>query len=310
MVLWIQGYVVIEEEISNMKKKSYSPFAISMKKFSRNKMAMISLFFLILVAIISIIAPLIAPLPINKQDLLNIKGDMSVENLLGTDAGGRDNFSRLLYAGRISLAIGFTSTIGMLLIGISIGVISGYFGGIIDTLLMRVAEFVMLFPFLIFAIVLNAALGDKIKNPYGSAIILVFVIIILSWGGIARLVRGKVLQEKENEYFLAAQSIGTPTHKIILKHLLPNILSVVIVQATLTFAGMIVVESGLSFLGFGISKSIPSWGNMLSDAQQGDVLSGKPWIWMPPAIMITLTILSINFVGEGLKDAFNPKGRK
>ncbi len=257
MVLWIQGYVVIEEEISNMKKKSYSPFAISMKKFSRNKMAMISLFFLILVAIISIIAPLIAPLPINKQDLLNIKGDMSVENLLGTDAGGRDNFSRLLYAGRISLAIGFTSTIGMLLIGISIGVISGYFGGIIDTLLMRVTEFVMLFPFLIFAIVLNAALGDKIKNPYGSAIILVFVIIILSWGGIARLVRGKVLQEKENEYFLAAQSIGTPTHKIILKHLLPNILSVVIVQATLTFAGMIVVESGLSFLGFGISKSIP-----------------------------------------------------
>lgn len=293
-----------------LKKKSYSPFTISLRKFCHNKLAMISLTFLILIAIISIIAPLIAPLPINKQDLLNIKGDMSVENLLGTDAGGRDNFSRLLYAGRISLAIGFTSTIGMLVIGITIGVISGYFGGILDTILMRVTEFVMLFPFLIFAIVLNAALGDKIKNPYGSAIILVFVIIILSWGGIARLVRGKVLQEKENEYFLAAQSIGTPTYKIILKHLLPNILNVVIVQATLTFAGMIVVESGLSFLGFGISKSIPSWGNMLSDAQEGDVLSSKPWIWMPPALMITLTILSINFVGEGLKDAFNPKGRK
>ena len=184
-----------------MKKKSYSPFTISLRKFCHNKLAMISLTFLILIAIISIIAPLIAPLPINKQDLLNIKGDMSVENLLGTDAGGRDNFSRLLYAGRISLAIGFTSTIGMLVIGITIGVISGYFGGILDTILMRVTEFVMLFPFLIFAIVLNAALGDKIKNPYGSAIILVFVIIILSWGGIARLVRGKVLQEKENEYF-------------------------------------------------------------------------------------------------------------
>ncbi|MBR9472968.1 ABC transporter permease, partial [Staphylococcus aureus] len=101
--------------------------------------------------------------------------------------------------------------------------------------------------------------------------------------------------------------IGTPTYKIILKHLLPNILSVVIVQATLLFAGMIVVESGLSFLGFGISKAIPSWGNMLSDAQEGDVISGKPWIWMPPAIMITLTILSINFVGEGIKDALNDK---
>lgn len=271
---------------------------------------MLSIIFLLIITIVSIIAPLIAPFPVNQQDLLNIKGEMTAQNILGTDSVGRDNFSRLLYAGRISLSIGITSTIGMLLIGITVGVISGYFGGIVDTLLMRITEFVMLFPFLIFAIVLNAALGDKIKNPYGSAIILVLVIIVLSWGGIARLVRGKVLQEKENEYFLAAKSIGTPTYKIILKHLLPNILSVVIVQATLLFAGMIVVESGLSFLGFGISKAIPSWGNMLSDAQEGDVISGKPWIWMPPAIMITLTILSINFVGEGLKDAFNPRGRR
>lgn len=293
-----------------MNQKSKSPFKIALNKFYHNKIAMISLFFLITVIIISILAPLIAPLPINKQDLLNIKGDMSLENILGTDSGGRDNFSRLLYAGRISLSIGIISTLGMLIIGITIGTLSGYFGGIIDTVMMRITEFVMLFPFLIFAIVLNAALGDKIKNPYGSAIILVFVIIILSWGGIARLVRGKVMQEKENEYFLVAKSIGTPTHKIIFKHLLPNIISVVIVQATLTFAGMIVVESGLSFLGFGISKAIPSWGNMLSDAQEGDVISGKPWIWMPPALMITLTILSINFVGEGLKDAFNPKGRR
>ncbi|HHZ9604246.1 TPA: oligopeptide ABC transporter permease [Staphylococcus aureus] len=293
-----------------MQNKSKSPFKIAFSKFIHNKIAMLSVIFLLIITIVSIIAPLIAPFPVNQQDLLNIKGEMTAQNILGTDSGVRDNFSRLLYAGRISLSIGITSTIGMLLIGITVGVISGYFGGIVDTLLMRITEFVMLFPFLIFAIVLNAALGDKIKNPYGSAIILVLVIIVLSWGGIARLVRGKVLQEKENEYFLAAKSIGTPTYKIILKHLLPNILSVVIVQATLLFAGMIVVESGLSFLGFGISKAIPSWGNMLSDAQEGDVISGKPWIWMPPAIMITLTILSINFVGEGIKDAFNPRGRR
>lgn len=292
-----------------MQNKSRSPLKIAFTKFIHNKIAMLSISYLLIIIIVSVIAPLIAPYPVNQQDLLNIKGDMTSHNLLGTDSGGRDNFSRLLFAGRISLSIGITSTIGMLLIGITVGVVSGYFGGLVDTLLMRITEFVMLFPFLIFAIVLNAALGDKIKNPYGSAIILVLVIIALSWGGIARLVRGKVLQEKENEYFLAAKSIGTPTYKIILKHLLPNILSVVIVQATLLFAGMIVVESGLSFLGFGISKAIPSWGNMLSDAQEGNVISGKPWIWMPPAVMITLTILSINFVGEGLKDAFNPRGR-
>lgn len=119
---------------------------------------------MILIAIISIIAPLLAPLPINQQDLLNIKGDMTSQNILGTDSGGRDNFSRLLYAGRMSLSIGLVSTIGMLVIGIAIGVISGFFGGLLDTILMRVTEFVMLFPFLIFAIVLNAALGDKIKK--------------------------------------------------------------------------------------------------------------------------------------------------
>ncbi|HGZ4307793.1 TPA: ABC transporter permease [Staphylococcus aureus] len=219
-----------------MQNKSKSPFKIAFSKFIHNKIAMLSVIFLLIITIVSIIAPLIAPFPVNQQDLLNIKGEMTAQNILGTDSGGRDNFSRLLYAGRISLSIGITSTIGMLLIGITVGVISGYFGGIVDTLLMRITEFVMLFPFLIFAIVLNAALGDKIKNPYGSAI--------------------------------------------------------------------------LSFLGFGISKAIPSWGNMLSDAQEGDVISGKPWIWMPPAIMITLTILSINFVGEGIKDAFNPRGRR
>lgn len=198
-----------------MQNKSKSPFKIAFSKFIHNKIAMLSVIFLLIITMVSIIAPLIAPFPVNQQDLLNIKGEMTAQNILGTDSGGRDNFSRLLYAGRISLSIGITSTIGMLLIGITVGVISGYFGGIVDTLLMRITEFVMLFPFLIFAIVLNAALGDKIKNPYGSAIILVLVIIVLSWGGIARLVRGKVLQEKENEYFLAAKSIGTPTYKII-----------------------------------------------------------------------------------------------
>ena len=126
----------------------------------------------------------------------------------------------------------------------------------------------------------------------------------------ARIVRGKVLQEKENEYFLAAQSIGTPVIKILFKHLLPNILSVVIVQATLLFAVQIVAEAGLSFLGFGIDKTVPTWGNMLSDAQEGDILRGKPWIWMPPALAITTTILCINFIGEGLKDALNPKSRR
>lgn len=293
-----------------IKVKNRSPLAIARQKFLKNKPAMAASIILILIFFISLIAPFIAPFDPNLQNLVMIKGDMSVQHWLGTDSGGRDIFSRLLYSGRVSLLFGLVTTIGLMIIGVLIGMISGYYGGWVDTILMRFTEFVMLFPFIPFAVVLNATFSGKIENQYGSAIVLAAVLIALSWVGVARIVRGKVMQEKENEYFLAAQSIGTPVFKILFKHLLPNILSVIIVQATLLFAVQIVAEAGLSFLGFGIDKTIPTWGNMLSDAQEGDILRGKPWIWMPPALAITTTILCINFIGEGLKDALNPKSRR
>ncbi|MCD8796771.1 ABC transporter permease [Staphylococcus sciuri] len=289
------------------KIKNKSPLTIARNKFIRNKPAMFATLILSLIFFVSIISPLIAPYDPNLQNLVMIKGEMTTEHWLGTDSGGRDILSRLLYSGRVSLIFGLVTTVGLMLIGILVGMLSGYYGGWVDTILMRFTEFVMLFPFIPFAVVLNATFSGKIENKYGSALILAIVLIALSWVGIARIVRGKVLQEKENEYFLAAQSIGTPVYKILLKHLLPNILSVIIVQATLVFAVQIVAEAGLSFLGFGIDKTVPTWGNMLTDAQEGDILRSKPWIWMPPAIIITVTILCINFIGEGLKDALNPK---
>ncbi|MBU6112942.1 MULTISPECIES: oligopeptide ABC transporter permease [Mammaliicoccus] len=287
--------------------KNNSPYQIAFYKFIKNKIAMTSLITIMLIFILSMFAPLLAPFDPNAQNLVYIKGNMSSEYLLGTDTGGRDILSRLLYSGRVSIIFGFLTTVGLIVIGVLYGMISGYYGGWVDTFLMRFSEFIMLFPFIPFAIVLNATFADKIDSKYGSAFILGTVLVLLSWVSIARLVRGKVLQEKENEYFLAAKSIGTPVYKILFKHLFPNILSVIIVQATLLFAVQIVAEAGLSFLGFGIDKSTPTWGNMLSDAQEGDVLRGKPWIWMPPAVAITVTILCINFIGEGLKDALNPK---
>lgn len=287
--------------------KNNSPYQIAFYKFIKNKIAMRSLITIMLIFILSMFAPLLAPFDPNAQNLVYIKGNMSSEYLLGTDTGGRDILSRLLYSGRVSIIFGFLTTVGLIVIGVLYGMISGYYGGWVDTFLMRFSEFIMLFPFIPFAIVLNATFADKIDSKYGSAFILGTVLVLLSWVSIARLVRGKVLQEKENEYFLAAKSIGTPVYKILFKHLFPNILSVIIVQATLLFAVQIVAEVGLSFLGFGIDKSTPTWGNMLSDAQEGDVLRGKPWIWMPPAVAITVTILCINFIGEGLKDALNPK---
>jgi len=289
------------------KIKNKSPLTIARNKFIRNKPAMFATLILSLIFFVSIISPLIAPYDPNLQNLVMIKGEMTTEHWLGTDSGGRDILSRLLYSGRVSLIFGLVTTVGLMLIGILVGMLSGYYGGWVDTILMRFTEFVMLFPFIPFAVVLNATFSGKIENKYGSALILAIVLIALSWVGIARIVRGKVLQEKENEYFLAVQSIGTPVYKILLKHLLPNILSVIIVQATLVFAVQIVAEAGLSFLGFGIDKTVPTWGNMLTDAQEGDILRSKPWIWMPPAIIITVTILCINFIGEGLKDALNPK---
>ncbi|MBV7508521.1 ABC transporter permease [Bacillus sp. sid0103] len=287
-------------------KKSLSPFAIARKKFMKNKLAMTSLIFLLVVTIVSILAPYITTADITRINIGQMSLEPSSKHWLGTDKSGRDVFTRLLYGGRISLLVGISCTLFVILIGTLIGSISGYFGGAVDSLLMRFTDFILNFPFLVFVIVLNAILFGKVNGLW----VLIGTISLLSWGGIARIVRSKILAEKENEYITAAISIGCSPTKVIVKHLLPNILSTIIVQATITFATMIVAETGLSFLGFGVPQEIPSWGNMLNSANEPDVLQFKLWIWVPPALIITITILSINFIGEGLKDAFNPKSKR
>ncbi|WHY87759.1 ABC transporter permease [Neobacillus novalis] len=287
-------------------KKSSSQWAIARKKFLKNKLALTSLIFLLFVAIISFLAPYITTADITRINIGEMSLEPSSKHWLGTDKAGRDVFTRLLYGGRISLLIGMSCTLFVIFLGTLIGSVAGYFGGTVDSLLMRFTDFILNFPFLVFVIVLNAILFGKVNGLW----VLIGVISLLSWGGIARIVRSKILAEKENEYIIAAISIGCSPAKIIVKHLLPNVLSTIIVQATITFASMIVIESALSFLGFGVPQEIPSWGNMLDSAIEPDVLQFKLWIWMPPAILITITILSINFIGEGLKDAFNPKSRR
>ncbi|MEH7436397.1 oligopeptide ABC transporter permease [Neobacillus drentensis] len=287
-------------------KKSLSPWAIARKKFLKNKLAMISFVFLVIVAIVSFLAPYITTADVSRINIGQMSLEPSSKHWLGTDKAGRDVFTRLLYGGRISLLVGLSCTLFVIFIGTIIGSISGYFGGAVDSILMRFTDFILNFPFLVFVIVLNAILFGKVNGLW----VLIGTISILSWGGIARIVRSKILAEKENEYIIAAISIGCSPAKIIVKHLLPNILSTIIVQATITFATMIVAETGLSFLGFGVPQEIPSWGNMLNSANEPDVLQFKLWIWVPPALTITATILSINFIGEGLKDAFNPKSRR
>ncbi|MEG0260015.1 MAG: ABC transporter permease [Lysinibacillus sp.] len=297
--------IVTDKEISTM-KKSPSPWVIAKRKFFKNKLAMVSLTFLVIVIILSFLAPYITTKDIVRVDFMSISQPPSSENWLGTDTNGRDVFTRMLYAGRSSLTVGLACMTLIVIIGTTIGAIAGYFGGRIDRILMRLTDFVLTFPFLVFVIVLNTILIGKVSGLWT----LTFVISALSWGGVARIVRSRVLAEKENEYIFAAESIGSKPSKIIIKHLLPNVASTIIVQATLLMAVTIVAESGLSFLGMGVPADTPSWGNMLAEARNSDVLQSKLWMWVPPATMITLVILSINFIGEGLKDALNPKSRR
>ncbi|QPC46069.1 oligopeptide ABC transporter permease [Mangrovibacillus cuniculi] len=283
--------------------KGLSPWAIARKKFLRNKLAMGSLVVLLLIAGLSIFAePLTMPMEETaKQNIMALSKQPGDEYILGTDKQGRDVFARLLHGGKISLTLAFSITSIILIIGSLVGSMAGYFGGKVDAVLMRFVDFVMTFPFLLFVIVVQATFGG------GGIISLILVISLLSWGGVARMVRGKIMAEKENEYILAAVSIGCKTHQVILKHLIPNVLSTIIVNGTLILASMIVAETALSFLGFGVPLTTPTWGNMLQEARSPDVLAQKIWIWIPPAAVLTTTILCINFIGEGLKDALNPK---
>ncbi|MBM7579756.1 oligopeptide ABC transporter permease [Jeotgalibacillus terrae] len=298
--------VTADSNKSQEKTINMSPWAIARRKFLRNKLAMISSFFLLTVIIVSFLAPYVTTADISKVNIMQMSLEPSNEHWLGTDKSGRDVFTRLLYGGRVSLLVGMACTTLVVLFGTIVGSIAGFYGGVVDSVLMRFTDFVLNFPFLVFVIVLSTIFYGLVDG----LTILIVVISLLSWGGVARIVRSKILAEKENEYILAAVSIGCKPSKVIIKHLLPNVLSTIIVQSTILFAGLIVAESGLSYLGFGVPQTIPSWGNMLSASQESDVLSNKPWIWMPPAIILTVTILSINFIGEGLKDAFNPKSQR
>ena len=289
-------------------QKFESTWTIARKKFTKSKLAMVSLAFLVFIIILSFLAPYITSEDVTRIDLTNIDQEPSNENWLGTDRNGRDVFTRTLYGGRVSLTIGLVSMFSVTLIGSFFGSVAGFFGGWIDNLLMRFTDFILTLPFYVFVIVLNAIMigFDKVTGMWS----LIIVFSLLGWGGVARIVRSKILAEKENEYVLAATSIGCKPSAVIVKHLMPNVMTTIIVQATLLLAAYIVAEAGLSFIGVGVPPEIPSWGNMLMEARQTDVLQNKLWIWVPPAVCITLTILSINFVGEGLKDAFDPKTTK
>ncbi|MGH2561707.1 MAG: ABC transporter permease, partial [Thermomicrobiales bacterium] len=232
--------------------------------------------------------------------ITNIEAPPSGEHILGTDAAGRDVFARLVYGARISMSVGIVAILISGVIGMLIGLVSGYAGGWIDMLLMRITELVMTFPAFFAVIILVALIGPNVFN-------VMLVIGVLGWTGIARLVRGQVLFLREMDYVIAARAIGAADSRILFVHILPGVLPHMMVAATLGLASAILTEAALSFLGLGVRIPTATWGNMLYAAQSLEVLEHQPWLWIPPGMAIGLAVLAANFVGDGLRDAVDPR---
>lgn len=266
-------------------------------------MAVVGLVVLLLLVVGAIGAPVIARKNPYKVDLSSYRKPPSRVHVLGTDAAGRDVFSRLLYAGRVSLSVGLVAVSIYTAIGMTLGALAGYFGGWVDGLVMRLADVFLSFPSLIIIITMVAVLGPSIYN-------VMLAIGLLGWPPIARLLRGDLLSLREREFVTASRAIGAPGWRIVTRHLLPNALAPIIVAATFGIANAILLEAGLSFLGLGVPPPTASWGNMLTDAQSLTVLESMLWLWIPPGVMIALAVLSINFIGDGLRDALDPHLRR
>ncbi len=223
----------------------------------------------------------------------------SKEHLLGTDMIGRDTLSRLIYAARVSLTVGFGTTFISVAVGLCLGLLAGYFGGITDSIIMRLVDILMTFPPMILVLVIAG-----IAKP--GLITIIVTLGLIGWTYLARLVRGNVLTIKELNFVKAAVMAGYSKRKILFSQIMPNVMAPVLVNATFKVAGTIVTEASLSFLGLGVQPPTASWGNMLSDAKSLTVLTSKPWLWIPASVMLLLTVVAFNFVGEGLRDALDP----
>jgi peptide/nickel transport system permease protein len=227
-------------------------------------------------------------------------------NLLGTDEQGRDQFSRLLYGGRISLSIGLIGITISFPLGMLVGGISGYFGGWIDGILMRLVEVLMTIPDIYLLVTLATILPDGLSSAQ-RFLLIVFITSFISWAGLARVIRGQVLSLKEQEFVQAARAMGAKPLYIIIRHVLPQTASYIIIAATLAVPGFIIAESVLSLIGLGIQQPDPSWGNLLSIATNASILVLQPWLIWPPALLIILTVLAFNLLGDGLRDALDPR---
>jgi peptide/nickel transport system permease protein len=287
-------------EANIINAKIESPSAIAWKRFRQHKLAMISTVLLITIVVLCFGAPLFTrydPLGINFDDML-----LSPEknHIFGTDELGRDIWTRTLYGGRVSLMVGLSAAAISTFIGVLLGSLSGYYGKATDMIIMRFTDVMMTFPPLIIMLTVAAITGPGIVN-------VILIIGGLRWPQTTRLVRGQFLTLKNQEFVLAAAAQGLPDRIIISRHCLPNVVAPLMARISFAVSAAILSEAGLSFLGIGVPLPTPTWGNMMQQARSLYVLQGSPWMWGFPAIFTLVTIMCINFIGDGLRDAFDPQ---
>ncbi len=270
-----------------------------LRNFSRHKLAMTATVVIVLEILAVLLLPVLMDLQPNKITP-SFYGAPNRQMLLGTDEIGRDVFARLVEGGRMSLKIGFASAIVSALIGVPLGLVAGYTDHFVRSLILRLTDIIMAIPMMIAAMFIIAAVGNKTWT-------IILVIGFLGWPGFCRLAYGRVLSVRENEYVEAARAIGTKSAGIIFKDILPNSVAPLLVAFTGHIASAIVTESSLSFLGIGIQPPQASWGNMVYSAQSLSVLTNNWWMWVPAGVCLVVTVLSINFIGDGLRDALDPK---
>lgn len=274
------------------------------RRFFKHTLAGIAVGVLLLLVLASVFA-FASPYSPTDQEPTNSFQKSSIDHWFGTDELGRDIFTRILYGGRVSLAVGLLSTFLSIAVGVVVGALSGYFGGWTDSILMRITDAFLTFPTIFVLIILGAFLREQqvpwLKN---SVIIVILIIAAMSWMWPARLVRGLFLVLREREFVTASRALGGNHLRIIVQHILPNCIGPILVSGTLQMASAIITESGLSYLGFGVQPPTPTWGSILATAQ--NQVFRAPWVAFYPGLMIFITVMTINYIGDGLRDAFDP----
>lgn len=299
-----------EAQIPALSQVTPSPWLQAWRALRQNRLAMFCLILLMIMAVWCIVGPYYSPWRDDATDALMINKAPNAEHWLGTDFLGRDVYTRLLLAGRISLIIGMLTMLLSVTLGYLMGAVSGYVGGITDKIIMRFADLVMTIPSLPLLIVMGAMLSELDFSSDSRVYMVIVMLSLLEWPKLARLVRGQILSLRERDFMLATQVLGLSSRRRLFGHLLPNTVPILVVMATMAVANAILSESALSYLGLGVVPPTPSWGNMMDAANSLIDFQRRPWLWMPPGVAIFITVIAINVLGDGLRDALDPKMKR